>query len=548
MKKILLAALGNCVHSAGIYNFMKLAEKENYEIIYMGSAVPVAKVIDAIIESQPDMISVGYRLSAISAKSILEEFQNGIIKNNLLDKIYIFGGTVETGKIAKKFDFIKKVFDGTEEIEEVIYFLKNQDRCDRDNKIPPQNLRERMDYKKPFPLIRHHLGLETIQDTIEDVKKLSDSGLLDIISIAPDQNCQQYFFEPKKMIEKEKGAGGVPIRRKEDLEKLYQASRRGNYPLMRCYSGTNNLLRLSALLKETLNNAWAAIPLMWYSDLDRRAERDLLDAIKENQEAIKWNAQNHIPVEINESHQWALRYAHDALEVAIAYIVGYNAKYFKVKDFVMQFMLCTPPSISPKMDLAKMLAKIELIKELEDDYFKIIKMVRTGLLSYSADPYTSKGQLAGSMFYGNYLEPDILHIVAYCEAIHRATAKEIIESVKIVKGVLRLANAGIPNYLYDKEIINRKNIIKKEARLIIKAIQQLGREYKNPLIEAEVLYNAVKLGVLDAPGLKGFSVANGNICTEIDNGAHVIVKNGKVISERERLQDLGFDVSEKLKN
>jgi len=112
---------------------------------------------------------------------------------------------------------------------------------------------------------------------------------------------------------KQDGAGGVPIRSREDFERLYEVSRCGNYPLVRCYSGTRELLKFSRVLKETINNAWAAIPLMWYSDLDRRSERPLLDAIRENMEAIRWNAENGVPVEVTDSHQWALRLAHDAV-------------------------------------------------------------------------------------------------------------------------------------------------------------------------------------------------------------------------------------------
>jgi hypothetical protein len=70
---------------------------------------------------------------------------------------------------------------------------------------------------------------------------MADSQLLDVISIAPDQNCQQFFFEPEKMDPKQDGAGGAPIRTREDFVRLYEASRRGNYPLVRCYAGTRHM-------------------------------------------------------------------------------------------------------------------------------------------------------------------------------------------------------------------------------------------------------------------------------------------------------------------
>ena len=543
--KILGAAIGSCVHVAGLLNFLEIASKEGYSVESLGGAVPIQKVVDAIMEVDPDIVALSYRLDSKALEKLLSDFEKLLEEKRLLNKRYIFGGTVETAEVAKRFGFIEKVFDGTEEIEDVVLFLRSEKRSKKENEAAqwPQTLYKRIEYKKPYPLIRHHIGLSTLKETVEHVKILAESGLLDIISIAPDQNCQQYFFEPDKMDPKQDGAGGVPIRSKKDFEMIYEASRRGNYPLLRCYSGTRNLLEFSKMLKETINNAWAAIPLFWYSDLDRRSDRPLLDALKENQKAIKWNAENGVPVEINDAHQWALRYAHDALEVAISYIAAYNAKYLKVKDYVMQYMLSTPPKISPAMDIAKALAKLEMVKPLEDENFRIIRMIRTGLLSFPADPNAAMGQLASTMFYGAYLKPHIVHVVAYCEAIQRATSKEIIESVKMVRRALNIAREGLPDFSSDKKVKERKEKLMEEANLILEAIRKIGNGKDESFVESDILYAAVKLGILDAPGLKGFSVANGRIRTAVVDGANVVVdENGNVVSERERLKSLGIKI------
>jgi hypothetical protein len=390
-------------------------------------------------------------------------------------------------------------------------------------------------------LIRHHLGLNSVAETAEHIKILAESGLLDIISIAPDQNCQQFYFSPEKMNSQEDGAGGAPIRSTADLETLFAASRRGNYPLMRCYSGTNHLTEFSQVLKDTINNAWSAIPLTWYSDLDRRSDRPLVKAIAENQQAMQWNAQHGVPVEVNESHQWALRYCNDAIEVATAYLSAYSAKRMGVQDFIQQLMLCNPPSISPKMDIAKMVAKLELIQTLEGPSFNVYRMIRTGLLAYPTDPDLAKGLIAATMFYGASLQPDIVHAVSYTEAIQRATSKEIIETVKIVKQSLALANQGSPDYLADPAIAGRVVELKEEAGLIVQAIQKLGANYADPLAEPEVVYQAIKLGILDAPGLQGFSVAQGRFATEICDGKHLSVdEKGRMLTEKARLKILGF--------
>jgi len=537
-KKIVGASIGNDIHVAGLLNFLNLAKKEGYETIYLGGAVPIEKLIGAIIEVNPDIVAISYRLGEEPLKNLLDEFIEKLKKIEKKGLKFVFGGTIETGRVAKNYKIFEKVFDGSEEVEDVLNFIKGGGSKIEEKEFP-QNLPDRIKFKEPYALIRHHIGLQTMEETIEEVKKLSESKLLDIISIAPDQNCQSYFFEKEKMDEKLSGAGGAPIRSEEDFKKLYEASRRGNFPLMRCYSGTRDMVKFSKVLKETLNNAWAAIPIFWYSDLDRRSDRELLSAIKENMEGIKWNGENGVPVEVNDSHQWELRNAHDTLAVFDSYLVAYIAKKLGVKHYIQQYMLNTPPNLSPKMDIAKSLARMELVESLDDENFKTYRMIRTGLLSYPSDPYQAMGQLVSSMFYGSYLKPHIIHVVAYTEAIKRATSKEILESVKMVKKAYLLAETGLPDFIQDKDIRNRVDEIKDESLYLIEKIKEIGKDKKDPLIDPETLYNAVKLGILDAPGLTGFSVAKGEIRCEVINGANYAVdENGKILKEKERLKML----------
>ena len=535
-KKMIVASIGNCVHAAGIYNFSTLAKKEGYNVEYMGSAVPISELVGGIKEFEPDIVALSYRLSEDGAFYLLKELEGIIAENGMENITFIFGGTIETANAARKFSYIKKVFDGSEEETESIIYLKNLEKEISDDAIPPQTLRERIEWKRPYPIVRHHIGLETIEATYEDIKVLAESKLLDVISLAPDQNCQEYYFHQAEMPKGEDGAGGVPIRNEDHLRLMYKATRRGNYPMMRCYSGTRDVVPFSKILKETVNNAWAAIPLTWYSQLDRRSDRELLTAIRENMEAIKYNAELDVPVEMNESHQWALRYCSDIIEVAISYITAKVAKNLGVKDMVMQYMLANPPSISPKMDLAKMQAKIDLMGELEDDSFKIIRMVRTGLLAYPADMDKAKGLIASTMFYGTFLKPDIVHVVSYSEAVKRATSKEILESIRIVNKSMEIANRGLLESLHeDREFKERLEYIKKEVRYLLGEISKL-KDIEDPLVDAEVIYLAIKEGLLDAPGLKGFSVAQGNFRTEIYEGYHVTMdKDGTILDEENRI-------------
>ncbi|WP_313126094.1 cobalamin-dependent protein [Proteiniclasticum ruminis] len=535
--KMIVASIGNCVHAAGIYNFSVLARKEGYQVEYMGSAVPIKELVGGIIEFKPHVVALSYRLSEEGAFYLLKELEGIIGEQGFEDIIFIFGGTVETAKAARKFSYIRKVFDGSEDISESVIYLRNMEKEHAEEEIPPQTLGERIAWKKPFPIIRHHIGLETLEDTYEHIKILAESRLLDVISLAPDQNAQEHYFQQELMPKGEDGAGGVPIRNEEHLRWMYEATRRGNYPMMRCYSGTRDLYPFSKILKDTVNNAWAAIPLTWYSQLDRRSDRELLRAIRENMEAIAYNAEMGVPVEMNESHQWALRYCSDVIEVAISVITAKVAKHLGVKEMVMQYMLANPPSISPLMDLAKMQAKIDLMGEEEDENFKIYRMVRTGLLAYPADMDQAKGLISSTMFYGTFLKPDIVHVVSYSEAVKRATSVEILESVRMVKKSMEIADKGLLENIHeDKRFKNRLEFLKKEVRYLLGEISKL-KDVEDPLVDPEVIYLAIREGLLDAPGLKGFSVAKGNFRTEIHEGYHVTVDDdGKILEEEERIR------------
>ena len=534
---MIVASIGNCVHAAGIYNFSVLARKEGYQVEYMGSAVPIKELVGGIIEFKPHVVALSYRLSEEGAYYLLKELEGIIGEQGFEDIIFIFGGTVETAKAARKFSYIRKVFDGSEDISESVIYLRNMEKEHAEEEIPPQTLGERIAWKKPFPIIRHHIGLETLEDTYEHIKILAESRLLDVISLAPDQNAQEHYFQQELMPKGEDGAGGVPIRNEEHLRWMYEATRRGNYPMMRCYSGTRDLYPFSKILKDTVNNAWAAIPLTWYSQLDRRSDRELLRAIRENMEAIAYNAEMGVPVEMNESHQWALRYCSDVIEVAISVITAKVAKHLGVKEMVMQYMLANPPSISPLMDLAKMQAKIDLMGEEEDENFTIYRMVRTGLLAYPADMDQAKGLISSTMFYGTVLKPDIVHVVSYSEAVKRATSVEILESVRMVKKSMEIADKGLLENIHeDRRFKERLEFLKKEVRYLLGEISKL-KDVEDPLVDPEVIYLAIKEGLLDAPGLKGFSVAKGNFRTEIHEGYHVTVDDdGEILEEEERIR------------
>lgn len=539
MKKILGASLGNCVHVAGIYRFLSLAEQYGYQTHFLGPAIPTEKLIEAIKEENPDRVIVGYRLSEEAAKNLFQELKEALQKNQLLDKlVLILSCTPALEEIAQKTGIFDYIFTGKERFEDIIESITGKKESSPEEKYP-STLPERIKAKSPFPLLRHHFGLPSVAETAEGVAQISEARVIDIISLGPDQNAQEFFFQPHLMNEEKKGAGGVPLRYPEDLKKIYQASRRGNFPLLRCYSGTNNLVEWAHLLKETINIAWGAVPLMWYSKLDGRSQRSLPVAIRENQEAMRTYASLGVPLEVNESHQWSLRDAPDSVAAATFYLAAYNAKKAGVRHYIAQYMLNTPPGISPQADLAKMLAKAELIQELEGENFTVFAQTRGGLAHFSVDLNIAKGQLGASTFLGLFLKPQIIHVVGFCEADHLAHPEEVIESAQIVEGVIKDALFGLPKIEIDPVIAENKERIKKEAKLILEAIKRIGEKEEDPWASSLVLAQAVEEGILDAPHLLGNPHALGKVKTRVIDGfLRIVNERGEIIKEEERVNSI----------
>ena len=120
------------------------------------------------------------------------------------------------------------------------------------------------------------------------IEQIAEARVLDVISLGIDQDAQENFFHPERQDPRRTGAGGVPVRSADDYRALYAASRRGNYPLLRTYSGTDDFVRLAEMYVETINIAWAAVPLFWFNAMDGRGPHDLESSIREHQELMAW--------------------------------------------------------------------------------------------------------------------------------------------------------------------------------------------------------------------------------------------------------------------
>src|SRR5512142_761927 len=365
MKTVIGAALGECVHVAGVLNFLRLAEEAGWRTVFLGPAVPVEAVLEAARREQAELVGVSYRLTPETGERLLGSFAEAADELRGQVMRFAFGGTPPLAERARGMGFFERVFEGGEPADMVLAYLKGQSAESQGEPDYPQSTVERIRWKAPYPLLRHHFGLPTVEETRAGIEKIAAARALDVISLGIDQDAQENFYHPERQDPRRRGAGGVPVRSAEDYQALYAASRQGNYPLMRTYSGTDDFVRLAEMYTETIHNAWCAIPLFWFNQMDGRGPWDLEGSIREHQQVMKWYGEHNIPVELNEPHHWGMRDAPDVVFVVSAYLSAYNARAFGVKDYIAQLMFNSPPGLSDAMDLAKMLAVLDMIFPLE---------------------------------------------------------------------------------------------------------------------------------------------------------------------------------------
>lgn len=535
-KTVVAAALGECVHVAGVSNFLRLAEEAGWKTIFLGPAISPEAVLLAARQHKADLVGVSYRLTPETGERLLGEFAEAASDLREAGMRFAFAGTPPVAERAVRLGFFEKVFDGSEGPEQVLAYLKGQPAQAVSEADFPQSAIERVKWRSPYPILRHHFGLPTLEATIAGIQQIADAQALDLISLGTDQDAQENFFHPERQDPRRKGAGGVPVRTPADFKALYAASRRGNFPLLRAYSGTDDFIRYAEMLTATIQNAWCAIPLFWFNQMDGRGPWDLQGSIREHQQVMAWYGARNIPVELNEPHHWGMRDSSDVVFVVSAFLAAYNAKKYGVKDYIAQMMFNSPPGLSDAMDLAKMLAVLGLIEPLEDAHFRIWKQTRIGLLSHPLDSDAARGHLAAGTYLQMALKPHIYHIVGHTEAHHAATAADIIEASKIVRRAITNA-LGAPNPTHDPAVQERRQILMEEALSLLEQIRMLAPlGVEDPWADPATLAQAVCTGLLDAPQLRNNPFARGEVRTRILNGASMGVgEDGLPLLARERI-------------
>ena len=73
-KTVVACALGECVHVAGVVNFLRLAEQAGWRTVFLGPAVTIEKAIQSAIDENADMLAVSYRLTPENGERLLAQF------------------------------------------------------------------------------------------------------------------------------------------------------------------------------------------------------------------------------------------------------------------------------------------------------------------------------------------------------------------------------------------------------------------------------------------------------------------------------------------
>ena len=214
------------------------------------------------------------------------------------------------------------------------------------------------------------------------------------------------------------------------------------------------------------------------------------------------------------------------------------AKKCGAKYFVLQNMLNTPRSTWGVQDLAKSRVLLRLVKELEDNNFRVILQTRAGLDFFKPDIDEAKAQLAAvtammdDIDPKNIYSPEIIHVVSYSEALYLATPDIINESIKITRHALKEYraqkwNLGIVSEA-EEQIRERQYRLERDARKILKAME----ENIDNLYSPAGLYIAFAAGWLPVPQLwsdsEEFLIAK-NWQTQIKNGGVEVVENGAIL-------------------
>ena len=398
------------------------------------------------------------------------------------------------------------------------------------------------------PLMRAHAGpyqpnrREAVKLFGSWCRQLAHVGMLDVLSIGTSQLTQERFGEDWSG---RPNGGGVPIDSPDEYERIWQA---GRPMLVRTYAGTRGIPALAVMYEETMNIAWHALSLWWFSRIDGRGPNSVLENLHGHFEALRLIASAGKPYEPNVSHHFAFRGADDVTYVVSAVLAARAAKRVGIRDLILQIMLNDPKYTWGVNDLAKARATLSLVRELEDSNFRVYLQARAGLDYLSHHMAKAKSQLAAVTALMDDIEPDnprspdIIHVVSYCEGSDLATPEIINDSVRITRYALDryrlLRRRGqVDDMTCDGDVSERMSFLIQGARDVLATIEECVDRPYTP----QGLYDIFRLGFLPVPQLMycrdGFREAV-RWSTKVRNGRVDVYEDNKALLPRERMSQI----------
>lgn len=462
------------------------------------------------------------------------------VPENILPKSFVNDNPYDK----MRWDFAKKMVESEHWKLEPAQDHYGYKECGKDNDSYITRLKYARE-KHSLPIIRTHSGpynenrLEALKEYNSWCRDLASSMLLDVLSIGSSQLTQSNFGEDW---EGKSNGGGVPVN--SELE--YRIIKENASPmLVRTYSGTKDVPELARIHERSLNIAWHALSFWWFDELDGRGNNTLLENLREHFDAVRYIVTTGKPVEPNVPHHFAFRGADDITYIVSGFLAAKAIKRLGANHMILQNMLNTPKYTWGVQDLAKGRCLITLVRELEDDKFKVSLQTRGGLDYFSPDLEEAKIQLAAVTCMMDDLEPDndnspeIIHVVNYSEAVRLATPPIIKDSIKISLAAIhqyrRAKKMGlVPNMKYDKDVVYRYEALMNEARTAIKLLEENIPNLYTP----EGFEKVFKEGFLAVPYLMDqnhkYPKATMWKTSFKNGGISVIDENGKIISTEER--------------
>jgi hypothetical protein len=467
----------------------------------------------------------------------------GFSSENLPNELLI-GDKYDTERI----NFAKKVI----EKDEYLRKLPRDHSLYHNFGLSTDTLVERLQNAKnkgTLPLIRAHAGPylpkrdKAIELFLEWTKSLAQAGYLDILSIGTSQLTQSHFNEDWQDMP---NGGGVPINSPFDYARIWDSSRP---MLVRTYSGTKNVPYLASIYEKHLYMAWHALSFWWFCETDGRGENTLFENLNQHFHTVKYIASLSKPLEANVSHHFSFRGGDDVTYILSAFLTAKLAKKMGIKYFILQNMLNTPKYTWGTQDLAKSRTLLKLIRELEDNTFRVFFQTRAGLDYFSTDYEKSRIQLAAvtalmdDIEPANNSSPEIIHVVSYSEAVKLADPNIINESIKITLNALdeyrKMRKSGkIEDMTYNNDVLTRQNELYEETKDAILLLEENIPYLYTP----EGFYKIFCNGVLPVPYLID---SNNNypktiqFQTQIINGSvKVVDDNGTIIPTTKRIKNI----------